>query len=81
MKKAVDSNDVSALEGESNEIVSLAAKANSDELRKTAFSIKLAARREDFISIIQMIPRLMEQHEAMIDYLKKRRASDENTRS
>lgn len=58
MKEALDNNDITTIEKEANIIKKLAASIRADELKRIAFTIELAARREDLKGIIYEMPKI-----------------------
>ncbi|WHH61378.1 PAS domain S-box protein [Petroclostridium sp. X23] len=63
MKKALDNNEIPTIEKEANMLKKLAASIQADELKRIAFTIELAARREDLKSIIREMPRIRNEFE------------------
>lgn len=58
MKEALDNNEITTIEKEANIIKKLADSTHADDLKRIAFTIELAARREDLKAIINEIPKI-----------------------
>jgi len=58
MKEALENKELPVIEKEAHALKKFAASIHADELKRIAFTIELAARREDIKGIIDEIPRI-----------------------